>query len=542
MKILLPVFLVAAALFAQQNPPVAPATQPNPLCGIEGQVTNIATGAPVKKAELVVLRIEPEPQINYSATSDANGKFALQGLEPGKYRLSVSANGFVDASYGARGSNRRGTTLSLDAGELLKDVNPKLTPHGVIAGRIVDEDGDPVVRAEVAARSHRRVEGHKQLMSAGTASTNDLGEYRIFGLAPGRYYVSATYNETQALGSSAKPPEETYVPTYYPAAVDVATAVGVDVPAGAELHAVSIILAKTHTVRVRGHINSPSVGRLTVMILLTPRDQAGGWSVGSQSGADAQGSFEFRGVRPGAYWLETRFFGERPLFVRQPIDVGNTNMDDVAVILAPGVDLQGCVKTEGPAGVNLAAIRILLQAANPTGTYVGPMPNAFTNDDGTFTLPRLAPEHYDFYVSGLPEGYYVKSIRAGDKEVRNSGFGLTSGAAAPLTITIAPGAGQIDGVVIGDKDAVAGALVVLVPDDVQRRERKDAYSTATTGQNGLFTLKNIDPGDYKLYAWADIESEAYMDPDFMKPFESQGLPMSIHESSKETAQLKLIAQ
>jgi hypothetical protein len=201
--------LFIAGLYAQQTQPVAPAapaaapspTKPEDLCGIEGQVTNVATGAPVKKIDLLLNRIDLDPrtgaqQTTYSATSDTGGKFAMTDIEPGKYRLTASGNGFVRATYGARGPNRPGTTLSLDAGQRLKDLNFKLTPHGVVTGRIVDEDGDPVARVSVQTQNYRRVEGRKQLTPSGSASTNDLGEYRIFGLGPGRYYLAATYNQT----------------------------------------------------------------------------------------------------------------------------------------------------------------------------------------------------------------------------------------------------------------------------------------------------------------------------------------------------------
>jgi hypothetical protein len=120
---------------------------------------------------------------------------------------------------------------------------------------------------------------------------------------------------------------------------------------------------------------------------------------------------------------------------------------------------------------------------------------------------------------------------------------MTSGSPGPLTVTIAPGAGQIQGVVLNDKqEPAAAALVALIPDDAQRRERRDSYHIAGTDQYGKFALKSIDPGEYKLYAWDDIESGAYSDPDFVKPFESQAVTMSIRENSRETGQLKLIKQ
>jgi len=567
MIIRLSMFLAAAALFAQQsqtgappaatdpnNPPAAQAnpTKPEDLCGIEGQVSNAATGAPVKKAELRLSRVNLNPntaslQTSYSTTADVAGKFAMTDIEPGKYRLSVSRNGFVNTSYGARGPNRPGTTLTLDPGQHLKEVNFKLTPHGVVSGRIVDEDGDPVARVSVQAQSYRRFDGRKQLVPTGMASTNDLGEYRIFGLAPGRYYLSATYNQMAwepTLDRSAKaPPEEGYVPTYYPGGIDLAAAAPVEVTAGADIRGMNITLSKTRTVSLRGHVNNPGGGKQNVTIMLTPRDEAVWVSmVGRQRITDPQGNFEMRGVRPGAYTLTAQSFdGGRSLAAHLALDVGSNNMEGIALTLSAGMELPGVIKAEGPQGIDLTDIHISLQPHDLNAMRFGPTPNDHVKDDGSFTLTQVSQERYDVYVRGLPDGYYIKSVRAGDEEVRDSGLDMTSGPAASLTVTIAPGAGQIDGSVQNDQQQpAAGALVVLIPDDVKRRERRDSYHTSTSDQYGRFALKGVDPGEYKLYAWDDLESGAYMDPDVMKPFESKGVAMSIHENSHESAQLTLI--
>lgn len=561
MKIWLSILSVAAGLLAQQGAPVQNAapvqqqkpTKPEDLCGLEGQVTNAATGAPVRKAELVLQRVDLGPKtgalpVSYSTTSGAGGKFAMKNIEPGKYRLSVSRNGFVRASYGSRGPDRPGTTLSLDPGQRLKEVNFKLTPHGVITGRIVDEDGDPVAHAMVRVESYRRLEGRKELYPANGASTNDLGEYRVFGLAPGRYYLNATYLEmgfeAAARDGSAAPRDEGYVPTYYPGGIDVASAAMVEVTPGAEVRGMNITLSKTHTVRLRGHVTHPGGrGRQNIMLTLTPRGQAGWWFGGlGRNQTDAQGNFELRGVRPGAYWLMAMTFEDgHTLSVRQEVDVGNNNVDNLVVTLSPGMELPGEIKLEGRQGVSLADIHVSLRPHETGGLMFGPQPNDKVKDDGTFKLGQVAQEQYDIHVGGLPDGYYVKSIRAGDEEVRDAGLDMTRGAAGPLTVTISPGAGQVEGAVLNHKqETAAGALVVLIPDDSARRERRESYQTATTDQYGRFVLKGIIPGEYKVYAWDDIESGAYMDPDFMKPFESRGEAVSIHEDGRESVQLKLI--
>src|SRR5207244_4314803 len=106
----------------------------------------------------------------------------------------------------------------------------------------------------------------------------------------------------------------------------------------------------------------------------------------------------------------------------------------------------------------------------------------------------------NFVVSGLPDGFYVKAIRSGDDDVLTAGLDLTRGPAGRIDITLCPGAGQVDGVVRNDKQQPApGATVVLIPQETERRDQMSYYKTATTDQYGKFSVKNLDPGEYKVY-------------------------------------------
>jgi len=143
-----------------QPPSQAPDTKPEDRCVIEGKVFSAATGEPVKRANLILRRADISPSTgnmptSYSTATDAGGSFAMKDIDPGKYRLSVTRTGFVQAEYGARGPLRPGTTLTLASGQHLQDVNFRLTPHAVIIGRVVDEDGEPVANAQVQAMRYR---------------------------------------------------------------------------------------------------------------------------------------------------------------------------------------------------------------------------------------------------------------------------------------------------------------------------------------------------------------------------------------------------
>jgi hypothetical protein len=156
-------------------------------------VVNAATGDPVRKAQIVLENEDTEPEGNLHAITDALGYFAFKDVEPGSYHLSASRLGFMSTKYGGRSFEEPNTSLSLTPGQRLRDIKIELAPQGVIAGRIVTEDGDPLPNTVVMALSSGSGRDKRELVPANRAYTNDLGEYRLYGLPPGRYYLSATY-------------------------------------------------------------------------------------------------------------------------------------------------------------------------------------------------------------------------------------------------------------------------------------------------------------------------------------------------------------
>jgi hypothetical protein len=191
----------AAALQAFQAPAPAPAVSEK--CTLEGRVVNAATGEPLGKTSIMLTRSEPSrpasglPQI-FGTTTDASGRFAMKDLDPGGYRIKVTRSGFVGTEYGAKKLTGSGTVVTLAPGKALKDIDIRLTPHGVVAGRIVDEDGEPVVSGSVQLLKLQYTNGKKQLQPSAVATTNDLGEYRAFGAAPGKYYISVGFQLADA--------------------------------------------------------------------------------------------------------------------------------------------------------------------------------------------------------------------------------------------------------------------------------------------------------------------------------------------------------
>jgi 5-hydroxyisourate hydrolase-like protein (transthyretin family) len=536
-----------------QPPAGASPSAPEDLCTIQGQVLNASTGEPLKKANLNLQRTDVTPDIlslptTYSTTTDASGKFAMKDIEAGRYRLNVTRSGFVSTSYGARSPGRPGTTLSLLRGQNVKDVAFRLIPHSVVIGRIVDEDGEPIPNVRVQLMTYRYQQGRKQLSYTGGASTDDLGDYRIFGIAPGKYFVSATASNNQFFGvvqdrSAAPQPEEDYVPTYYPGTTDVATAAQLDVPAGGQLRGIEFTLTKAHTVHVTGHVGYSVAGRQRVMVYLLPRGPGmNGPMALRPTQSDAKGDFDIRGVGPGAYSLTAVINdGSKSYQARTSVDVGSTNIERLNVVIGPGIEVAGHVTTEGSDPLDLSNVRLMLQTREIGGIMFGGFSQGRLDEGGAFKLQDVAPGLFNLMVTGLPAGAYLKSVRSEQTDVLANGLN-TEVPPAPLEVLISPNAAQVTGTVQNHDtgNPAPGATVVLVPQEKERKEQQSYFKTVSSDQNGGFTFKDVVPGEYKVFAWEDVESGAYMDPDYMKPIDSKGEALSLREKDQKALQLTMI--
>jgi protocatechuate 3,4-dioxygenase beta subunit len=537
--------LIAAFLLCGQQPPSA-------QCFVSGRILNAANGEPVRRARLI-LRLtdnstgEPASPAAYTTLTDDHGRFAMKDIEPGNYRLSVSHAGFSDLLYAARRPYRDGIALFLDAGQQLTGMVFRMTPHAVITGRILDAEGDPIQDARVTADRYRYITGKRQLVPVGYATTDDQGEYRLFGLAPGRYYVEANPRNSPTLRQVAhhasKPVEESYVQTYYPGATDIGNATVIELAPGTQVRGMDFALSKALTVSVRGHVNTPQgVNRQTATIMLTPRARSVlGPDLHRVHVVDRQGTFEIAGLSPGSYILTASMNdGKTSYLARQQVDVGGNSIEDLALSLSLGSELAGELRFEGQAPPSLTGIGVGLVESERYEGPLGARPYCEVKEDGTFTLPNIASEIYRPSAHGLPAGYYLKSVRIGDDELKEKGIDATREISGTLLLTVSSNSGQIEGAVTDAKQKpVPGATVVLVPEP-RKRERYEAFQQVTTDQQGRYALKTVEPGEYKLFAWEDIESEEYMDPEFLKPVEARGSAISIHEGSRESADLQLI--
>jgi hypothetical protein len=558
---LFPAFLLAPLSLAGQGGlvpiyQIPPATAPTPhyaaedLCSVEGRLVNSVTGEPVRRGTLSLLRVKAAGGVpGYAANSDADGRFALQNVEPGKYSLTSDRNGFMTAWYGADGSFRHSTLLTLDRGQKLTGVVLKMTPKGVVAGRILDESGEPVSNAVVWLARFQHVQGRKELEpTGGSTFTNDLGEYRVFDVSPGKYYLSARYLPRMAglLNLTRAPQdEEEYVTTYFPGTADIASAAPIEVGPGGQIQSANLRLLRLRTVRIKGKVTGlPPLDHVAgISLTLLPRSSPNYPEMNRVASIGPGATFEIAGVSPGAYTLVATVYARSETHidsysVRQPLDAGAADLNGVVVAVAPPLEVNGRIRVEGTAPASLKGLTVTLMSPESYGGF-GSKP---LDGDLTFKLENVYRDRYYVSASPLPDGYYLKAVRAGSVDALAAGLDLTGGAAPPLDIVIGANAARVTGVVRSDdpQRAVAGSTVALIPQEKERRGRESYYKTTPAGDDGRFAFRDVPPGEYKLFAWEEVESDAYLDPEFVQPQESKGEAVTVHEGDRLNVQVKLI--
>jgi protocatechuate 3,4-dioxygenase beta subunit len=543
--------LLTLALFQAPQESTQPMGTAKPLtdekvekCILEGKVTSAVDGAPLKKATVMIFP-QQQPGVMtrpLSATSDADGKFLFKEVEPSRYTLNVFRNGYARQNYGARVPNGPGSTIALIPGQHLKDINVRLTPGAAINGRIVDEDNDPVAGVFVTPQRWGYQQGKRQLLPYGGATTDDRGQYRIFGLAPGRYYISATYRGPNAFmpaNQDAKETSETYAPTYYPGVYDVGQAAAVDLKAGDDIAGVVFRLAKVHAVSVSGFVRGSDGQPIkSASIQLLPRrGMFSGFDMQMRM-TDEKGAFSIGGVMPGAYVLFVRSaMDQQQIFGRADIDVAGNAIDNVVVQTSSGMDIEAEVHVDGPVDLSKTSARLMLTPEE----MVMPVPGSATQlkEPGTVVLTKVYDGNYLIRVGPLPDDAYVSKAIFDDKDVLAESLKLR-GSGGKLDVTINASGAHIEGSALDkENQPFKGAVVALVPDEAHR-SRTDLFRSATTDQYGHFVLRGVPPGTYKLYAWEAIDSGAYMDPEFLKSYEDQGKTVQLGPGERSSPELKVI--
>jgi protocatechuate 3,4-dioxygenase beta subunit len=518
------------------------ATTRQQQCLVAGSVVSATTGEPIHKASVRFGRLAEGSGSailgDYGATTDSSGNFQAR-VDAGRYAMAVTRNGYAQQSAGQLGSAKAASIITLACGADTAGIRFLMTPQGLITGTVVDEDKEPVANAIVEAFNDRAVLPASRIRAAGSARTDDLGKYRIFGLGAGRYFVRAQLPEETVTLTTPEQQQTSYVPIYYPDTNHAAAATPLQVANGQEIEA-DIAVFKVPTVHISGKVRSdyPIGGppRLTAY----PGDHPS-WDPGERRGViaeDKTGRWSLDDLQPGPYTLvcDRIDHGVR-LGARQVVNVGTKNIDNIDVTLNRYPDLAGKVTVEGGGKVP-SGIRVSLQ---PRQALVSMGYGAAQiSPEGEFLMTAISPDLSDLRVSNMPAGYFVKSVVVSGHEVSESGIELGLGGSHKVDIVISVSGASLEGSVSDEEGKPSpSATVVLVPDP-EHRQLKSRYYTATADQNGRFTTSGIYPGEYTVIAWDSAESLDDAAPDTLKVAQKEGQTLKLESGVRKAVQLKAI--
>ncbi len=522
---------------------------------LEGTVINAQTKEPLRRAEVTLL---PNGAGRggggfggpggpggggRKVSTDATGKFVFPDVDPGQYTLAAQRNGFVNGRYGAKRPNQAATPVKVADGDDLRNLKIELLPQAVIAGRVFDDEGEPLQGAFVMLVSGgvggRGGRGGPQRSTA----TDDRGEFRLVNVPPGEVVVQVSPN--QQFGPAASGPPEnadsSMVTTYFPGVTELSRAQKIAVTAGAELTGFDIRLQKTRIYTVRGRLIDSATGQppAGAAVMLMPRDAPfSGVVMSGSGGRQPEGRFELRGVPAGSYNLIVRGAGgavsRGGTAHRERLDVAG-NIDNLNIRLMPPLNLTGQVVARDPEKSDVKNVRVTL-------TDVEGMMNAGSRGgnkpDGSFVVEGVAAGRYRITATAGAGGY-IESIKYGEMEVLGQEVEIAPGSAAPLRVTVNHEMASLSVTVTRDEAVTQGATVVLFPADRSRWAEQGVVRTAAADRSNAVTLNNLAPGNYLLLAVEEFEFGFWEDPEVMRKIEGRFEKVTLEKNGAPAVTLKI---
>ena len=544
--------------FTSQPPPssaLTPSPQPpetRQLATIRGRVLSSA-GRPIRQA--VVNLTGPVPP-RY-ALSDAQGRFMFPGLIPGDYEVSASRGDFLPGTLDQQTSFEATSRIAVSRAARVDDVRLVLSRGLAVTGIIVDRTGEPLQGVPVVALQLNTSGDERQATLAGAVQggarqTDDRGRYRVLGLQPGKYIVAALA-DAAALDVGASTPQQ--VPIYYPGSSSTAYAVSVTV-ATKDVEGVDFALTNVPTARVTGMAfdsnGAPLAGTVTLAvshrsghIVPTPRTTQ----------PNAKGAFTFVNVAPGDYVLQaTRQdlgrakgveSGSNPLegieFAAQFVSVGDEDADPIRLRTARGAVMEGRVVIDSPQQRDpYERMEIEARSADPDFSPMRTNDVARSRvDRGRFRMSGLFGVRR-FVLSGMPAGWYLKSltINGGDASDQAIDFGVGAASTVVAELVISPRGGTIAGRVSGRTNAVPAASVVVFP---QKRENwvegSRFIKVVHPSRDGSFRAASLPPGSY--YVASASSPDASTSPDALARMLPRAARVTVNDGAERSVDIAL---
>ena len=528
---------------------------------IEVTVRDSATRAPIPGARITfVFQQSPPPNIVTYVNADQAGHAVFRDLTMGTYAVNAQRDGYID---NIAATFRQ--PVIINAEKKVFSVDVTLTRGATLGGHILDPNGVPIARAGVTLSALSYRNGRPTIArvpTAGSSQTDDRGEYRLIGLAPGDYYVQA---ELRRSGEQLQTGVWDDFPrvTFYPGVVDPKRAAKITIGGSQDLASIDMKVPVVTSFKISGSVINSLPGGRSMPNGQVSRE-VGSYYLGSTdpdsledpilvqstlapSKNPEESIFEISGVLPGTYYLYPLFdTGAGALsFVtsRTPVTVTDHDVDGLRIVLKANREIKGRLVIDGSTAavpLNMARVSLRPKDRMPTllgGAGAGVSAIADPNT-GEFALTNVPEARFGVLVAPLPPNAYVSDVRQAGRSVFNDG--MIPDSTQPLEIEIRTNAASIQGTVrnAAGEPAVRSA-VVLIPSAA--RQNVQLYKRATTDMNGEFRLTGIAPGQYKAFAWSGTPAgQAEENAQYISQFENRGTLVNVMAGASMPVSLTVI--
>jgi hypothetical protein len=503
---------------------------------ITGTIKDAQTDEPAARVGITLRSAATTPNATVlGATTDAEGEFRFADVPVGNYMVSAERPGYLRMVYPAKEARSPMAPFPIRSGESREGVTWYVQPQAVVVGRVVDEAGDVVEMARVQVMA----QGTGQLTPQASSQTNDLGEFRVSGLRPGRYLVVAERMQTggQADGKG-------YRATFYPSATGPESAAEIVLKAGQTSAPAQIILQRGEVFKVKGRVVGTWARDQMAQLTLMPRRRAGtgqpalvGWS-SARGELRPDGTFEVRGAHAGEYHLVLIAFGNgRPVEMgRTPVTVAQADVENVTLPVQMPIKVQGTMRVDGEGTASMEGVNLSLY---PQEGAFG-MAQGRVEANGTFQLLDVGRTAYALNLRAIPNTY-VKRIMVGEKEAKGATVDFTDGA-TQMEITLGTRPAKLTGTVKRESELQAPGRVILLAEGLSLTDRfmmstPGVQPVAQVDQEGTFTFTGLAPGKYRLLALEEYQFEPVRSKEIAEKLEAKMTTLELAEGATGTAAL-----
>ncbi len=536
---------------------------------IRGVVVDGTSGGPIRRAAVSLVIEEPDRESSrvVATTAGADGQFEFTGVPAGRVQVTASRQGFFDYDNVWNGEPEEPEWQSVAAGQRIQGVRIALYRGGVVAGRVLDEFGEPAVGVEIEVLRREPGDGGVRTTSSPiTPTTDDTGAFRVWGLAPGDYLVGARPNRFVADASDASLRREGYASTYYPGTASLSSARAVGVEPGKDTAGVSFGLVTVPLSTLRGAVQLPpdTPGRaVNVGVgLVSPQRLDGYVTRGTRPRDD--GSFELTRLAPGRYEVTARHFqqGGVEYWGTAEVEVTGSDLDGVSIPMRPGSIVRGRVVNDAGDPLNVPVMVSLASDGQRA-----PSPQAVrTYSDGSFRIEGAFGQQRVRAVEGrtIPGAevpginvrrlqdiapatralttWWMKSVVLNGRDVTDEAIDVDQGNVS-LVVTMTNRASRVGGMVSWDRARTRRRPVVMVfaDDDTRWTRPTRVVGGSEVDEAGRFDVRGLPAGDRYLAVAVEGAARAVLArPEMLAALRGMATPLRIDEGGTHEVALTAV--